>query len=146
MPTTKLFLIQLLIEADVTDWPDFDERKAAEHIRSAIKLLGADKIHHIQAYLLARKPDDPSAVTVEESEDRGFEVEVCQNAETVGTGIPKYFAVVTNPQAKTPYGSVGGDECITVEEAKEAARINVDKRIGPLSHLQEREVVRREAH
>lgn len=129
MATTKLFLIQLLIEADVTDWPDFDERKAAEHLRSALKLSGEDKIHHIQAYLLARKPDDPSDVTIEEYEDRGFEVEICQDADTVGTDVPTYFAVVTNPQAKTPYGSVVGDNCKTIEEAKEVARTNVDKRI-----------------
>ena len=129
MTKKKLFLIQLLIEADVSDWPDFDERKAAEHLRSALKLSGEDKIHRVQAYLLARKPDDPGDVTIEQYEDRGFEVEICQDADTVGTDIPTYFAVVTNPQAKTPTGSLVGSDCSTVEEAKEAARINIDKRI-----------------
>ncbi len=65
MAKTKLFLIQLLIEADVEDWPDFDEWKAEEHLRSALRLSGADKIHRIQAYLLARKPEDRGDVTVE---------------------------------------------------------------------------------
>jgi hypothetical protein len=129
MAKTKLFLIQLLIEADVEDWPDFDEWKAEEHLRSALKLSGADKIHRIQAYLLARKPEDRGDVTVEQYEDRGFEVEICQNAETVGTDVPTYFTLVSNPKVKTPYGSVVGSECGTIEEAKEAARANIDKRI-----------------
>jgi hypothetical protein len=128
MAKTKLFLIQLLIEADVSEWPDFDERKAAEHLRSAIKLSGEDKVHHIQAYLLARKPDDPEDLVIEKYEDRGFEVEICQDADTVGTDVPSYYVAVYNPKVKNPSSSISGNHP-TVEAAKEEARIRVDKRI-----------------
>lgn len=124
MAIKKLFLVQFLIEADVSEWRDFDERQAAEHFREALKLSSEDKVQRLQAYLLARLPDDRGDMTLEDYEDRGFRVEICQDANTVGTDVPTYFAVVWNMQAKTPTGSVAGGHCETVDEAKEAARLH----------------------
>jgi hypothetical protein len=132
MATKKLFLVQFLIEVDVSEWPDFDEGKAVEHFRAALKLSGEDKVRRVQTYLLARMPDDPGDLTVEEYEDRGFDIEICQDANTVGTDVPTYFALVWNPQAKTPAGTVAGSDSRTIEEAKEAARLYVDKRLRRL--------------
>ncbi len=129
MAKTKLFLVQFLIEADVSEWPDFDEVRAADYFLSALKLSGEDKKHSVQVYLLARKPNDRGDLLIEEYEDRGYEVEISQDASTVGTDIPTYLALVTNTKIKNPTGYVVGDDCATVEEAKEAARINIDKRI-----------------
>lgn len=58
--------------ADVSDWPDFDEVSAADHVRSAMKLSGEDKIHRIQAYRLARKPDNPGDMSIERSRIGGL--------------------------------------------------------------------------
>lgn len=129
MPTTKLFLVQFLIEADVSEWPDFDETQAADYFLSALKLSGADKKLGAQVYLLARKPDGRGDFLIEEYEDRGYVVEILQNAHTVGTDVPMYFAMVTNPQSKTPY-SYPTKDCETIRGAKEAARLRVDKRIA----------------
>jgi hypothetical protein len=127
MSQTKLFLVQFLIEADVTEWPEFDEERAIEHFRP--NLSKEDKIIRSHVYLLARKPDEDSDKTIEKYHDRGFDVEICQDAHTVGTDVPTYFALVFNPQAKTVYGSVIGGGSESIKAAKEAARINVDKRI-----------------
>ncbi len=130
MTKTKLFLVQFLIEADVTNWPEFDEAAASAHFTAALKLSQEDKKVGVQVYLLARKPDDEGDLTVEQYEDRGYDVEICQNAHTVGTDVPAYFAMVGNPQAKTYALSVVGSNCATVEEAKAAARLNVDRRVA----------------
>ncbi len=129
MAKTKLFLVQFLIEADVSEWPDFDESKAADYFLSALKLSGEDKKHSIQVYLLTRKPNEGGDLLIEEHEDRGYKVEIRQNADTVGTDIPTYFALVTNMQIKNPAGYFAGSDHATEEEAKEAARANIDKRI-----------------
>jgi hypothetical protein len=129
MPIKKFFLVQCIIEADVTEWPEFDERRAEDHFRSALHLSGEDKVHRINAYLLARKPDDRDDLTLEEYEDRGLKVEICQDAHTVGTDVPSYFSLVWNPKAKQPIGSIAANHCTTVEAAKEATQIYVDKRL-----------------
>jgi hypothetical protein len=125
MPQTKLFLVQYLIEADVSEWPDFDEEKAIEHFRP--KLSKEDKLIRAQVYLLARKPDERDLL-VEEYEDRGLDVRIYQNAHTVGTDVPYYYVMVFNPQAKSPTSSAS-DDYPTIEAAKEAARVRVDKRL-----------------
>jgi hypothetical protein len=123
---TKLFLVQYLIKADVTEWPDFDERKAAEHFRP--KLSKEDTLLRAEAYLLVRRPDEDGDPLIEEYEDRGLNVCIRQNYETVGTDVPSYFVTVFNPKVKNPSSSVG-DDYPTVEAAKEAAQIRVDKRL-----------------
>jgi len=125
--TTKLFLLQYVIEADVTEWPDFDEQKAIEHFRP--KLSKEDKIIRSQVYLLAKKPDENSDKIIEKYNDRGFDVEIRQDAHTVGTDVPTYFAMVSNPQAKTYAGSLAGNDSESIKEAKEAARVYIDKRL-----------------
>ena len=130
MANTKLFLVQFIIEADVTEWPDFDELQATDYFRSALKLSHVDKTLGVQVYLLARRPEERGDLLIEQYKDRGFDVEIYQNANTVGTDVPTYFALVTNPKTKTPTSSVAGGDHNTVEEAKIAARTNVDKRIS----------------
>jgi hypothetical protein len=71
MPTKKLFLVQFLIEADVSEWPDFDEVNASDYFLSALKLSPEDKKLAAQVYLLAKKPNERGDVLVEEYEDRG---------------------------------------------------------------------------
>lgn len=56
-------------------------------------------------------------------------MEIYRDAYTVGTDVPTYFATVANPTAKNPSGSVVGGDCTTLEEAKDAARLNIDKRL-----------------
>ncbi len=41
--TKKLFLVQFLVEADVSEWPEFDGAKAVDYFLSALKLSGEDK-------------------------------------------------------------------------------------------------------
>jgi hypothetical protein len=124
MPQTKLFLVQYIIEADVTKWPEFDEEKAIEHFRP--NLSKEDKIIHSHVFLLARKPDERDLL-VEEYEDRGFNVEIRQSAETVGTDVPIYYLGAFNRQVKNSSSSIS--EHPTIEAAKEAAHIRVDKRL-----------------
>jgi hypothetical protein len=128
MPTKKLFLVQFLIEADVSEWPDFDEVNATDYFLSALKLSPEDRKLSAQVYLLARKPNERGDVLVEKYEDRGLMVEIYQNANTVGADIPTYFVMIFNPKAQSP-SSVAGDEHLTVESAKEEARARVDRRL-----------------
>jgi hypothetical protein len=123
---TKLFLVQYLIEVDVTEWPDFDERKAAEHFRP--KLSKEDILLRAEAYLVVRRPDEEGDPLVEEYEDRGLNVCIHQNFDTVGTDVPSYYVTIFNPKVKNPSSSTG-DDYPTIEAAKEAARIRVDKRL-----------------
>jgi hypothetical protein len=127
MSQTKLFLVQFLIEADVSEWPDFDEIQAAEHFRSGLNLSSEDKLLRSQIFLLARKPDDLGDLVIEDYEDRGYRVEICQDAETVGTDVPSYFLGVYNLQSKNPSSSITSH--LTLEEAREAARLKVDKNL-----------------
>jgi hypothetical protein len=124
--TTKLFLVQYLIEADVTEWADFDERKAAEHFRP--KLMKEDKLLQSHAYLVVRRPDEEGDPLVKEYEDRGLNVCIHQNFDTVGTDVPSYYVMIFNPKVKNPSSSTG-DDYPTIEAAKEAARKRVDKRL-----------------
>ncbi len=124
--TTKLFLVQYLIEADVSEWPEFDEQKAIEHFRP--KLSKEDKVIRSQVYLLARKPDEEGDLLVEQYDDRGLDVHIYQNAHTVGTDVPSYYVMVFNPKLKSASSSASEDYP-TIEAAKESARIRVDKRL-----------------
>jgi hypothetical protein len=126
MAQTKLFLVQFLIEADVTEWPDFDERKAVEHFRP--KLSKEDTLLRAEAYLLVRRPDEDGDPLVEKDDDRGLDVHIYQNAQTVGTDVPSYYLMVFNPKVKGASSSAS-DDYPTIEVAKEAARIRVDKRL-----------------
>jgi hypothetical protein len=128
MPTKKLFLVQFLIEADVSEWPDFDEATAADHFLSALKLSTEDRKLSSQVYLLARKPEERGDLIVEEYNDRGLDVEIRQHARTVGTDAPVYFVMIFNPQAQSP-SSAPGEDHLTVESAKEEARERVTKRL-----------------
>jgi hypothetical protein len=47
-------------------------------------------------------------VDIEEYEYRGFVITVCQNADTVGTAVPTYYAVVAKPNSKS--GTVRWDD------------------------------------
>ena len=129
MPNKKLFLVQFLIEADVSEWPDFDEMTAADHFLSALKLTNEDRKLGAQVYLLAKSPNERGDLLVEEYEDRGLVVQIFQDAHTVGTDAPTYFSTVWNPQAKGASSSASENRD-TVEEAKEDARLRVDRRLA----------------
>jgi hypothetical protein len=137
MAQKKLFFVQFLIEADVSEWPDFDELEAASYFKSILKLSDEDKVHRVQAYLLARKPDERGDLLVERYEDRGLDVHIYQDADTVGTDVPTYYVTVYNPTVKSPSSSVG-DSHPTIEAAKEEARTRVGKRLERQSNQRKR--------
>lgn len=55
-------------------------------------------------------------------------MEIRQNANTVGTDAPSYYVMIFNPKAQSP-SSAAGDDHLTVESAKEEARVRVDRRL-----------------
>jgi len=128
MKKTRFFLAQFLIEVDVTDRPGFDDMEATAYFISALQLLDKDKKHDLKVYPLAVKPGSGTDALIESYEYRDFEIEIYQNADTVATDVPTFFAVVTNLQTKSRYGSVLGDDFENIENAKEAAQAHVDKR------------------
>lgn len=77
---------------------------------------------------LRPKASSITDVDIEEYEYRGFVITICQNAETVGTALPIYFAVVTKQNAKS--GTVMWDDSQFIEVAKNDAEIYVDKRVS----------------
>ena len=67
-------------------------------------------------------------VEIEEYEYRGFVITIHQHADTVGTAVPSYFAVVAKPNSKS--GRVMEDYSQFIEVAKNDAEIYVDKRVS----------------
>jgi hypothetical protein len=129
MRKTKFFLAQFLIEVDVSDKPDFDESRATVYLQSALHLQVKDKSHDLKVYPLSAKPAPLQDETIEVYKYRDFDIEICQNADTLGTDQPTYFTVVSNPQAKTYSGSLVGGHYGSIEEAKSVGEQHVDKRI-----------------
>lgn len=130
MKKTKFFLAQFLIEVDVTERPDFDDIQASDYFSSVFQLSGNDKKIEVKVYPLAAKPDSRQDVEIETYEYRGYRIEVCQNAHTVGSDRPTYFGVVFNLQAKHQTGSVLGSEQENIEEVKQMVQEYVDKKIA----------------
>jgi hypothetical protein len=129
MPVKKYFLVQFLVEADTTEYPEFNGLQAREHFRSAFKVPVEDKVIGIQVCLLAQKPDEWGDQLIEAYVDRGLEIEIYQDADTLGTDAPTYGGTAANPRAKQRTISLIANECLTVEAAKEVMRIYVDKRM-----------------
>ena len=128
MKKTKFFLARILVEVDVTNRPDFDERQAADYFSSVFSLSGNDRKREVTVRELRPKASYVTDVEIEEYEYRGFVITICQNADTVGTAVPTYFAVVTKQNAKS--GTVVWDDSQFIEVAKNDAEIYVDKRVS----------------
>lgn len=128
MRKTRYFLAQVLIEIDVGDRPDFDESQATQYFNSTLKLAPTDRAHDVRVYLLASKPGSRSDVVIEQYEYHDFRIDICQNASTVGSMHPTFFAVVWNLQAKNPTGSLVDSDCESIDELKKQAVEHVDKR------------------
>lgn len=124
----KFFLARILVEVDVTNRPDFDERQAADYFSSVFSLYGNDRKLEVTVRELRPKASYVRDVDIEEYEYRGFVITICQNADTVGTAVPTYFAVVAKPNSKS--GTVMWDDSQFIEVAKNDAEIYVDKRVS----------------
>lgn len=75
-----------------------------------------------------RRGDAEDDVRVHREEYRGYEIEVYQDAETVGTARPTYFQTRRNLAVKSGTSAVS-DSVGSVEEAVAEARRKVDRRI-----------------
>lgn len=124
----KVFLARILVAVDVTNRPDFDERQAVDYFSSVVSLSGNDTKCEITVRELKPKASEIMDVEIEEYEYRGFVITVCQNADTVGTAVPTYFAVVAKPDSKG--GRVMWDDSQFIEVAKNDAETYVDKRLS----------------
>lgn len=98
---TKFFLARILVEVDVTNRPDFDELQAADYFSSVFSLTGNDRKREVTVQELRPKASSITDVDSEEYEYRGFVITICQNADTVGTAVPTYHAVVAKPNSKS---------------------------------------------
>jgi hypothetical protein len=124
----KFFLARILVEVDVTNRPDFDERQAADYFSSVFSLYGNDRKLEVTVRELRPKASYVRDVDIEEYEYRGFVITICQNADTVGTAVPTYYAVVAKSNSKS--GTVMWDDSQFIEVAKNDAEIYVDKRVS----------------
>ena len=124
----KFFLARILVEVDVTNRPDFDEPQAADYFSSVFSLCGNDRTLEVTVRELRPKVSSITDVEIEEYEYRGFVITICQNADTVGTAVPTYFAVVAKPNSKS--GRVMCDDSQFIEVAKNDAEIYVDTRVS----------------
>jgi hypothetical protein len=77
---------------------------------------------------LRPKASEIMDVEIEKYEYGGFVVTVCQNANTVGTAVPTYFAVVAKPNSNG--GHVTRDDSQFIEVVKNDADIYVDKKVS----------------
>ena len=74
----KFFLARTLIEVDVTNRPDFDERQAADYFSSVFSLYGNDRKLEVTVRELRPKASYSKDVDIEEYEYRGFVITICQ--------------------------------------------------------------------
>jgi hypothetical protein len=124
----KFFLARILVEVDVTNRPDFDERQAVDYFSSVFSLCSTDRKLEVTVRELRPKASYIRDVKIEEYEYRGFVITIHQNADSVGTAVPTYFAVVAKPNSKN--GTVMWDDSQFIEVAKNDAEIYVDKRVS----------------
>jgi hypothetical protein len=73
----KFFLARTLIEVDVTNRPDFDERQAADYFSSVFSLYGNDRKLEVTVRELRPKASYVRDVDIEEYEYRGFVITIC---------------------------------------------------------------------
>jgi hypothetical protein len=125
---TKFFLARFLVEVDVTDRPNFDDRQAAEYFSSVFSLTGNYRKREVTVHELRPRASYFTDVEIEEYEYRGFRITVCQNADSVGTVVPTYFAVVAKPNSNG--GSVRPGDSEFIEVIKNDAEIYVDKKVS----------------
>ena len=128
MKKAKFFLARILVEVDLTNRPDFDERQAADYFSSVFSVCGNDRRLEVTVRELRPKASYIRDVEIEEYEYRGFVITIHQHADTVGTAVPSYFAVVAKPNSKS--GRVMEDYSQFIEVVKNAAEIYVDKRVS----------------
>ena len=128
MKKPKFFLARILVEVDVTNRPDFDERQAADYFSSVFSLSGNDRKLEVTVRELRPKACCITDVEIEEYKYRGFVITICQNADTVGTAVPTYYAVIAKPNSKS--GRVMWDHSQFIEVAKNDAEVYVDKRVS----------------
>ncbi len=124
----KFFLARILVAVDVTNRPDFDERQAADYFSSVFSLSGNDRKCEVTVRELRPAASYIMDVEIEKYEYRGFVITICQNADTVGTAVPTYFAVVAKPNSNG--GHVTWDDSQFIEVAKNDAEIYVDKKVS----------------
>lgn len=128
MKKTKFFLARILVEVDVTNRPDFDELQAADYFSSVFSLTGNNRKRQVTVQELRPKASSITDVDIEEYEYRGFVITICQNADTIGTAVPTYSAVVAKPNSKS--GRDMRDYSQFIEVAENDAEIYVDKRVS----------------
>ena len=128
MKKAKFFLASILVEVDVTNRPDFDERPAADYFSKVFSLCGNDRKLEVTVRELRPKASYIRDIEIEEYEYRGFVITIHQHADTVGTAVPSYFAVVAKPNSKS--GRVMEDYSQFIEVTKNDAEIYVDKRVS----------------
>jgi hypothetical protein len=124
----KFFLARILVAVDVTNRPDFEEREAADYFSSVFSLSGNDTKCEMTVRELTPKASAIMDIEIEKYEYREFVITVCQNADTVGTAVPTYFAVVAKPNSNG--GRVMWDDSQFIEVVKNDAEIYVDKRLS----------------
>lgn len=132
MRKTKVFLAQFIIEVDVTDKPGFDHQEARSYFLSSLRLAEGDKKIDLTVYPLAAKPELVEDEELESYEYRGFQIEILQVADSVGTDFPSYYAAVASPNAKNASESIVGAGSEDIEEVKRLAQKHVDKRVAQM--------------
>lgn len=128
MLKTKFLVIQMTVETELEDGFDVDSFSAIEEISSAIKISDKYKKHDIKIFELARKPNSRQDAFIEEYNYKGFLIEICQNAGTVGSDTPTYYAVVYNLENKSNLGKMLSEDALDIAGAKEIGEEYADKR------------------
>jgi len=88
-------------------------------------LCGTDRKLEVTVRELRPKASYIRDVEIEEYEYRGFVITIHQHADTIGTAVPSYFAVVAKPNSKS--GRVMEDYSQFIEVAKNDAEIYVGR-------------------
>lgn len=128
MTETKFFLARFLVEVDVTNIPNFNDRQAADYFSSVFSLTGNYRKREVTVHELRPRASYTMDVEIEKYEYLGFVITVNQNADTVGTVVPTYFAVVARPNSNG--GSVLPADSEFIEVVKNEAEIWVDKKVS----------------
>lgn len=128
MESTRHYLAQLIVEVDCTH-PDFNAAQVSTKILAALQSIPGVSSRDVKVYPLAFAADQSIDVNVAKYEYRDFEVQIRQNAESIGTNQPTYYGVIYNYQDKHPHGALVDGNHDSREMAEAAAREYVDTRI-----------------
>jgi hypothetical protein len=124
----KHFLAQFIFEVEGQHALKFDAMEMRMALFRTIDREASGEIREIKVYPLACMPDEFGDVEIQSEEYRGFEITIYQNADSVASDVPTFYAATRNLSAKTMMANIHGDDVRSIEEALAIGRAYVDKR------------------